>query len=124
MTASVATHDLPDRPVPLTAFERRFKHPPGLVVLFFTEMWERFSYYGMRGLLKLYMANYLFATAREALQGCRGHTPACSLVPGDPNSVLFWSSLSRLLPDNPSEAASLLYGSYTGFVYATPFIGG
>ncbi len=38
---------------------RRFKHPPGLVILFFAEMWERFSYYGMRGLSKLYMANYL-----------------------------------------------------------------
>ena len=24
------------------------KHPPGLHILFFTEMWERFSYYGMR----------------------------------------------------------------------------
>ena len=27
-------------------------HPKGLVILFFAEMWERFSYYGMRGLLK------------------------------------------------------------------------
>ena len=26
------------RPVPLTAFEKRFKHPPGLVILFFAEM--------------------------------------------------------------------------------------
>jgi POT family proton-dependent oligopeptide transporter len=33
-----------------------FGHPKGLFVLFFTEMWERFSYYGMRGLLVLYMA--------------------------------------------------------------------
>lgn len=33
-----------------------FGHPPGLFVLFFTEMWERFSYYGMRGILVLYMA--------------------------------------------------------------------
>ena len=33
-----------------------FGHPVGLYVLFFTEMWERFSYYGMRGLLTLYMA--------------------------------------------------------------------
>ncbi len=33
-----------------------FGHPVGLYVLFFTEMWERFSYYGMRGLLSLYMA--------------------------------------------------------------------
>ena len=31
------------------------KHPPGLYLLFFTEMWERFSYYGMRGLLTLYL---------------------------------------------------------------------
>ncbi|MFM8234060.1 MAG: peptide MFS transporter [Holophagaceae bacterium] len=30
-------------------------HPKGLMVLFFTEMWERFSYYGMRALLMLYM---------------------------------------------------------------------
>ncbi|WNJ21166.1 peptide MFS transporter [Pontibacter sp. G13] len=31
-------------------------HPAGLFVLFFTEMWERFSYYGMRGILTLYIA--------------------------------------------------------------------
>jgi len=30
-------------------------HPAGLTTLFFTEMWERFSYYGMRGILILYM---------------------------------------------------------------------
>ena len=30
-------------------------HPPALYVLFFTEMWERFSYYGMRAILTLYM---------------------------------------------------------------------
>ncbi|HYR28105.1 MAG TPA: hypothetical protein VEU30_06535 [Thermoanaerobaculia bacterium] len=32
-----------------------FGHPRGLAVLFFTEMWERFSYYGMRAILILYM---------------------------------------------------------------------
>jgi len=31
------------------------KHPPGLRILFFTEMWERMSYYGMRGILVLFM---------------------------------------------------------------------
>ncbi|MVP01665.1 peptide MFS transporter [Paenibacillus lutrae] len=31
------------------------KHPPGLYLLFLTEMWERFSYYGMRALLVLYL---------------------------------------------------------------------
>ena len=33
-----------------------FGHPRGLSTLFFTEMWERFSYYGMRGILILFMA--------------------------------------------------------------------
>ena len=66
--------------LPVTAFERRFGHPPGLVILFFAEMWERFSYYGMRGLLKLYMANYLFVTMREHLQGCKQLATPCALV--------------------------------------------
>ena len=36
-------------------------HPRGLVILFFAEMWERFSYYGMRGLLILYLTwHFLF----------------------------------------------------------------
>jgi POT family proton-dependent oligopeptide transporter len=42
-------------PTPPSAFEQRYGHPPGLFVLFFAEMWERFSYYGMRALLVLYM---------------------------------------------------------------------
>ena len=32
-------------------------HPKGLFVLFFTEMWERFSYYGMRAILVLYITS-------------------------------------------------------------------
>lgn len=35
------------------------KHPVGLFVLFFTEMWERFSYYGMRALLVLFLVSTL-----------------------------------------------------------------
>ncbi|MDJ0920656.1 MAG: peptide MFS transporter [Henriciella sp.] len=43
-------------------------HPRGLVVLFFTEMWERFSYYGMRGLLILYLTqHFLFSDDRSSL---------------------------------------------------------
>ncbi|RPF71473.1 peptide MFS transporter [Aurantiacibacter spongiae] len=33
-------------------------HPKGLVILFFAEMWERFSYYGMRALLTLYLVKH------------------------------------------------------------------
>ena len=45
-----------------------FGHPKGLAVLFFTEMWERFSYYGMRGLLIIYLTqHFLFSDERSAV---------------------------------------------------------
>ncbi len=43
-----------------------FGHPRGLSTLFFTEMWERFSYYGMRGFLILYMTKALGFTDAHA----------------------------------------------------------
>ncbi len=43
-------------------------HPPGLFVLFATEMWERFSYYGMRALLILYLTkHWLYADGEAAM---------------------------------------------------------
>ncbi|MEG2314485.1 MAG: hypothetical protein RSB83_14165, partial [Brevundimonas sp.] len=41
-------------------------HPRGLVVLFFTEMWERFSYYGMRALLTVYLVQHFLFGPKEA----------------------------------------------------------
>jgi POT family proton-dependent oligopeptide transporter len=46
--------------------KRFFGHPRGLSTLFFTEMWERFSYYGMRGFLILYMTKALSFTDTQA----------------------------------------------------------
>ena len=40
-------------------------HPRGLAVLFATEMWERFSYYGMRTLLVLYMIKQTCSSLTE-----------------------------------------------------------
>src|SRR6266508_1124426 len=40
---------------PSTAGQQWLGHPRGLSTLFFTEMWERFSYYGMRGILLLFL---------------------------------------------------------------------
>ncbi len=43
-------------------------HPRGLFILFLTEMWERFSYYGMRGLLIIYLTqHFLFSDERSAV---------------------------------------------------------
>jgi POT family proton-dependent oligopeptide transporter len=53
--STVAALELPD-PEPPGRYDRSFfGHPRGLSTLFFTEMWERFSYYGMRALLILFM---------------------------------------------------------------------
>ena len=41
-------------------------HPRGLYLLFFTEMWERFSYYGMRAIFILYMTKALVIYATDS----------------------------------------------------------
>ncbi|MBN8648108.1 MAG: MFS transporter, partial [Caulobacterales bacterium] len=42
-------------------------HPRGLIICFFAEMWERFSYYGMRALLIFYVtSHFLFQDERAS----------------------------------------------------------
>jgi POT family proton-dependent oligopeptide transporter len=56
-------------------------HPKGLFILFFAEMWERFSYYGMRGLLIFYLTQH-FLFDDKAAQGEYGaYTALVYLVP-------------------------------------------
>ena len=43
-------------------------HPKGLYFLFFTEMWERFSYYGMRAIFILFMTKVLLMKDADASQ--------------------------------------------------------
>jgi len=86
-------------------------HPVGLFVLFFTEMWERFSYYGMRALLMLYMTQYLIEAAES------GH------------AIIGFATLRAGIefvfgPLAIQPLASQIYGLYIGFVYFTPFFGG
>lgn len=52
--------------VPIIIYNNRKLHPKALFILFFAEMWERFSYYGMRALLILYMVKVLFAEMGSA----------------------------------------------------------
>ncbi|RNI30514.1 peptide MFS transporter [Rufibacter latericius] len=79
----VSKHNIPygEHPVELES-----GHPPGLFVLFFTEMWERFSYYGMRALFVLFLtstvANGGWAWQRdEALQLYGVYTGLVYLTP-------------------------------------------
>ena len=39
-------------------YQMKSEHPRGIYILFFTEMWERFSYYGMRAILILYLVKF------------------------------------------------------------------
>ena len=82
-------------------------HPRGLTYLFITEMWERFSYYGMRALLVLYMVKYLLLP---------GHDDVIGL--GTVRGVLE----SMFGPLGVQPFASQIYGLYTGFVYLTPLL--
>ena len=87
-----------------------FGHPRGLSYLFATEMWERFSYYGMRALLVLYMVKYLFQPERM-------------------QTVIGFSALRSALeavfgPLDIQPLSSQIYGFYTGLVYLTPVLGG
>jgi POT family proton-dependent oligopeptide transporter len=58
-----------------------FGHPKGLGLLFLTEMWERFSYYGMRALLVLYLVNAQHWTAEKAATLYGNYTMLVFLTP-------------------------------------------
>ncbi len=64
---------------PETASEKG--HPKGLSVLFATEMWERFNFYGMRALLTLFLVNALQFSEAESSYAYGGFLGLCYLTP-------------------------------------------
>lgn len=78
-------------------------HPMGLFLLFLVEMWERFSYYGMRGILVLYLTSPTSGMRNPAPGAPEGFNPG----PG-------WSDAD----------ANNAYGWYTGLAYLSPILGG
>lgn len=56
-------------------------HPRGLVILFFAEMWERFSYYGMRGLLVFFMTQHFLFSDSDAAAQYGAYTSLVYLLP-------------------------------------------
>jgi len=58
-----------------------FGHPRGLVVLFFAEMWERFSYYGMRALLVLFLVQHFLMSQDEAAGTYAAYAALVYLLP-------------------------------------------
>ena len=56
-------------------------HPRGLIILFFAEMWERFSYYGMRGILIFYLTQHLLFDDGVASAQYGSYTSLVYLLP-------------------------------------------
>ncbi len=85
-------------------------HPKGLAYIIFTEIWERFSFYGMQALLVLYLTSYL-------------------LLPDTIDSILGFDSARTVMeglfgPLSTQALATQLVGLYIGFVYFMPVLGG
>lgn len=84
-------------------------HPTGLYYLSFTEMWERFSFYGMSAMLTLYMVKEL-------------------LLPENASKVVGLAALRGMIefrgPMSDIAFAAIIYGWYAGLVYFTPIVGG
>src|SRR5262245_11017422 len=62
-----------------------FGHPAGLLTLFFAEMWERFSYYGMRAILILFMTSVTVQQASEYVSS--GQATVVNEVGGRPTLI-------------------------------------
>ena len=116
-----------------------FGHPKGLFVLFFTEMWERFSYYGMRAILVLYLvtqtdvenaglgwtngdalALYGWYTMMVYVMSIPGGIIADKLI-GQKKSVLFGGVL--LLIGHSILAVEEMWAFYLGLVFIVMGVG-
>ncbi|WP_105265680.1 peptide MFS transporter [Pseudoalteromonas sp. T1lg76] len=86
-------------------------HPKGLFLLFFTEMWERMSYYGMRGIFVLYLSTIATAAAMGWDMSYFGIDPMSAGADEEYQKALNSNALSIL-------------GFYAFLVYVTPVLGG
>src|SRR5262245_59675443 len=116
--------DHPDSNGPDPAASQSRGHPPGLYLLFIVEMWERFSYYGMRALLVLYL---IALTSHQLHLAAAGTAVTAG---SDPlTAVTGAATLDSIADKNPGRGwteadAYLLYGWYCGLAYLMPLIGG
>src|SRR6187402_2783967 len=107
------------------------KHPKGLWVLFGTEMWERFNFYGMRALLTLFMVHSLTMPESNVSLIYGGFLGLCYLTPmlggfiadrflGNRNCILIGGTLmaigqfllfisASVFPDNLAMATTLMW---------------
>jgi POT family proton-dependent oligopeptide transporter len=118
-------------------------HPKGLWVLFGTEMWERFNFYGMRALLTLFLVNSLMFQEKEASIIYGGFLGLCYLTPmlggfisdrflGNRNCImlggllmalgqLFLFASASIFPSNLELAKTLMYAALFIIIFGNGF---
>ncbi len=118
-------------------------HPKGLWVLFGTEMWERFNFYGMRALLTLFLVNSLMMKEEEASLIYGGFLGLCYLTPmlggfisdrflGNRNCIMLGGSLmaigqlllfasATVFPNNLELAKTLMYAALGVIIFGNGF---
>nr|WP_315154303.1 peptide MFS transporter [uncultured Flavobacterium sp.] len=127
----------------MTETQEKTAHPKGLWVLFGTEMWERFNFYGMRTLLVLFLVNSLLMKEEDASLIYGGFLGLCYLTPmlggfiadryfGNRNCILLGGlmmAIGQLLlflsgsvfPSNMSLATTLMYSALGIIVFGNGF---
>lgn len=127
----------------MTETQEKTAHPKGLWVLFGTEMWERFNFYGMRTLLVLFLVNSLLMKEEDASLIYGGFLGLCYLTPmlggfiadryfGNRNCILLGGlmmAIGQLLlffsgsifPSNISLATTLMYSALGIIVFGNGF---
>ncbi len=95
-------------------------HPKGLYVLFFTEMWERFSYYGMRAILTLYMINALLFDKAFTSSIYGYYTGLVYLTPllGGYVADKYWGNRKSIITGGIMMLVGQLTLSASGFYYS------
>lgn len=97
-------------------------HPKGLYVLFLTEMWERFSYYGMRAMFVLYMVKCLSLAKEDASQIYGNYTGLVYLTPllGGYLADRFWGNRRSILLGSAVMALGQFLMFVSACIYTSP----
>ncbi len=95
------------------------QHPKGLYVLFFTEMWERFSYYGMRAILALYMVKALIYDTAFTSSIYGYYTGLVYLTPliGGYVADKYWGNRRSIIVGGILMAIGQFALAFSGFLY-------
>lgn len=106
------------------------KYPKQLWYLFLIEMWERFTFYGMRALLGLYISHLILSADYNPLSGDELSTQVETFqtlngeVLDESHPKWFIETSKRESRDNAEAISNRQYGTIQAFIYAMAFIGG